>query len=345
MSRIEEAWARASGAAARRLDDRVDSGPVINAPSVSLEDYPQEIGAADIVTDPVDDLRARIQTTTPGIAAPPSVTVSMPVAPPHAPPAAVSVSKAPDLVPAMAPAAPMPVAAPPYTLEQPSASVAPHWNHLRAIDPAWLRKLVIGDAIAPVAAEQYRRLAGAVHDLQVEHGLKTLMVTSAVPGEGKTLTIINLALTLSEACKRRVLLVDADLRRPTVHDVLRLPNTRGLSDVLRAECADLPILQLSEYLSVLPAGRIDSPMALTSERMGALLETLSASFDWVLIDAAPVGFMPEARLLARLTKAILFVIGARSTPHLPSSTPSWTCVARPWTGWNASTTAIRTTPG
>ena len=69
-------------------------------------------------------------------------------------------------------------------------SAAPHWNHLRAIDPAWLRKLVIGDAIAPVAAEQYRRLAGAVHDLQVEHGLKTLMVTSAVPGEGKTLTIV-----------------------------------------------------------------------------------------------------------------------------------------------------------
>ena len=223
--------------------------------------------------------------------------------------------KAPDLAPAIAPAAPVPVAAAPYALERPSGSTASHWNHLRAIDPAWLRKLVIGDAIAPVAAEQYRRLAGAVHDLQVEHGLKTLMVTSAVPGEGKTLTIINLALTLSEACKRRVLLLDADLRRPTVHDVLRLPNTRGLSDVLRADCADLPILQLSDYLSVLPAGRLDSPMALTSERMSTLLDTLSGSFDWVLIDAAPVGFMPEARLLARLTKAVLFVIAARATPH------------------------------
>jgi len=316
MSRIEEAWARASGAAARRLDDRADSGPANHAPSVSLEDFPQEIGAADIVTDPVDALRARIQTTTPDIAAPPSVTVSMPVAPPHAPPPAeVSMPKAPDLAPAIAPAAPVPVAAAPYALERPSGSTASHWNHLRAIDPAWLRKLVIGDAIAPVAAEQYRRLAGAVHDLQVEHGLKTLMVTSAVPGEGKTLTIINLALTLSEACKRRVLLLDADLRRPTVHDVLRLPNTRGLSDVLRADCADLPILQLSDYLSVLPAGRLDSPMALTSDRMRVLLERYAASFDWVLLDAAPVGFMPDAQLLARLTRAVLFVIASHVTPH------------------------------
>ena len=61
------------------------------------------------------------------------------------------------------------------------------------------------------------------------------MVTSAVPNEGKTLTVVNLALTLSESCKRRVLLIDADLRRPFVHQVFRLPNARGLSDVLRSE--------------------------------------------------------------------------------------------------------------
>ena len=69
----------------------------------------------------------------------------------------------------------------------------------------------------PIAVEQYRRLAGAVHDLQIEQGLKTLMVTSAVPNEGKTLTSANLALTLSESCKHRVLLIDADLRRPFIH--------------------------------------------------------------------------------------------------------------------------------
>ena len=141
------------------------------------------------------------------------------------------------------------------------------------------------------------------------------MVTSAVPGEGKTLTIANLALTLSEGCKRRVLLIDADLRRPSVHQVFRLPNEKGLSDVLRSDREEMPLLQVSEYLTVLPAGHLDQPMALTSDRMGALLERSGEEFDWVLVDAAPVGFMPEARLLARLTRAVLFVIAARSTPH------------------------------
>ena len=81
-----------------------------------------------------------------------------------------------------------------------------------------------------MSVEQYRRLAGAVHGLQVDRGLKTLMVTSAVPNEGKTLTVTNLALTLSESYKRRVLLIDADLRRPSVHDLFRIPNTTGLAE-------------------------------------------------------------------------------------------------------------------
>ena len=67
---------------------------------------------------------------------------------------------------------------------------------------------------------------------------------------------------------------------------------------------------------MLPAGHSDQPMAgLTSDRMRVLLERSAATFDWVLLDAAPVGFMPDAQLLARLTRAVLFVIAAHSTPH------------------------------
>lgn len=196
--------------------------------------------------------------------------------------------------------------------------VAPRTGEYRQIGPAPAeleRKLVTSHLAVPIAVEQYRRLAGTLHDLQAEQGLKTLMVTSALPGEGKTLTITNLALTLSEACRRRVLLIDADLRRPAVHTVFGLPNTRGLTDVLRSERGDLPLLQVSEHLAVLPAGSIDQPMALTSDRMRLLLERAAATYDWVLLDAAPVGFMPDAQLLARLTRAVLFVIAANSTPH------------------------------
>ena len=77
------------------------------------------------------------------------------------------------------------------------------------------------------AVEQYRKLAATLHLANVEQELKVIMVTSAVPGDGKTLTAANLALTLSESYRRRVLLVDADLRRPSLYDIFQLPNMVG----------------------------------------------------------------------------------------------------------------------
>jgi capsular exopolysaccharide synthesis family protein len=178
-------------------------------------------------------------------------------------------------------------------------------------------KLILGNNTAPVAVEQYRRLAGTLHDLQAAQGTKVLMVTSAVPREGKTLTVCNLALTLSESYGRRVLLIDADLRRPAVHEVFGISNATGLSDGLRSDASELSLIQLSPHLTVLPAGRPESnPMAgLTSERMRALLEESARAFDWVLLDAPPVGIMPDANLVARLTQGVIYVLAAGSTPH------------------------------
>lgn len=188
---------------------------------------------------------------------------------------------------------------------------------LGPFDAAFEGKLVIGETAPPLCVEQYRRLAAAMHELQQERDLKTLMVTSALPREGKTLTVTNLALTLSNSYARRVLLIDADLRRPSVHDVLNLPNTTGLSEALRSDRVELPLRRVSPMLTVLTAGKADdNPMALlTSERMQRLLEESAARFDWVLLDAPPVGFMPDAGLLAGITQAILFVISAGSTPY------------------------------
>jgi capsular exopolysaccharide synthesis family protein len=185
------------------------------------------------------------------------------------------------------------------------------------LDAALEGRLIVSAATSPVAIEQYRRLAATLHGLQVERGLKRLMVTSSIPAEGKTLTIANLALTLSESYKRRVLLIDADLRRPSVHSVFGLPNLVGLGEGLRSERSQLSLLEVSPYLSILPAGHPDAnPMAkLTSDRMRALLEEAGATFDWVLLDAPPVGLMPDANLLARLTDTVIFVIAAGSTPY------------------------------
>src|SRR6516225_7523082 len=83
-------------------------------------------------------------------------------------------------------------------------------------------KLVVSKEISSISIEQYRRMAAVLQHLQGTRAMKTLMVSSAVPGEGKTLTVTNLALTLSESYRRRILLVDADLRHPSIQEVFRL---------------------------------------------------------------------------------------------------------------------------
>jgi protein-tyrosine kinase len=178
-------------------------------------------------------------------------------------------------------------------------------------------KLVVGSDNSAIFIEQYRRLAATLHDAQLEKGLKTVMVTSAVPREGKTLTVINLALTLSESYARRVLLIDADLRQPSIHQVLGIPNDKGLSDLLRSDHLELSTISVSARLAVLPSGSIrDNPLAgLASARMRAFVEDVATRFDWVLLDAPPVGLLPDAQLIGRMAQAAVFVIRAGVTPY------------------------------
>jgi len=189
-------------------------------------------------------------------------------------------------------------------------------GHLGSLDADLNGKIVGSSNTSPIVVEQYRRLAASLHELQVDTGLKTMMVTSAMPREGKTLTVTNLALTLSQSYRRRVVLIDADLRRPSLHEIFRLPKTAGLSEALRAGTRP-HLLELSPLLSILPAGSLegDPLRALTSTRLPELIEHCSAAFDWVLLDAPPVGLMPDANVLARIAKAVVFVVAAGVTPH------------------------------
>src|SRR5438094_10062765 len=100
-----------------------------------------------------------------------------------------------------------------------------------------VNKLVIGEGADHGVVEQYRRLAAVLHHAQTQRRARSVMIPSAVAAEGKTLTATNLALTLSHSFERRVLLIDADLRRPSVHEVFRLPNDHGLVDNLSRAAA------------------------------------------------------------------------------------------------------------
>jgi capsular exopolysaccharide synthesis family protein len=186
------------------------------------------------------------------------------------------------------------------------------------LDARLTEKIVIDENMSAVSREQYRRLAAVLHDAQSTTGLQVLMVASAVAGEGKTLTASNLALTFSESYQKRVLLIDGDLRRPTLHSVFRLDTTSGLADgLLSTADTKMVVRQVSSRLAVLPAGRPSSdPMAgLTSERMKRLLGEARGAFDWVILDTPPVMLLPDAHLMASMVDGAVLVVRAGSTPH------------------------------
>ncbi len=188
----------------------------------------------------------------------------------------------------------------------------------QGFDPSIVEKIVSTSSAPASSVEQFRRLAGTLHHAQVERNVKVVMVTSALANEGKTLTATNLALTLSESYRREVLLVDGDLRRPTLHEVFRVPNVSGLGDGLKAEAEEkLSVIRISPNLSLLTAGRPDpDPMSgLTSDRMRRVIEEAAARFDWVIIDTPPVGLLPDANLLAAMVDVALLVVKAGSTPY------------------------------
>ena len=183
----------------------------------------------------------------------------------------------------------------------------------RAVDHG-LRARLVNTTSDSVSVEQYRRLAAVLHEAQEQSQLKSVMVTSALPGDGKTLTVVNLALTLSESYGRRVLVIDADLRLPTLHTVLGISNDTGLSEALRGD--PLACVEVAPGLTVLTAGKPGAtPLAgLSSNRMREVLLECEGRFDWVLIDTSPAGVVPDAQVIGRLVGAVLLVIGAGSTP-------------------------------
>ena len=182
-------------------------------------------------------------------------------------------------------------------------------------------KVVVSSIGDPLLIEQFRKMAATLHQMQLDRGIRTVMVASALAGEGKTLTALNLALTLSESYRRRVLLIDADLRRPALHTLLHVSNASGLTDTLHHDQTDrrATVFEVGPRLALLPAGRPSAdPMSLvTSGRMRSLLSSAGQQFEWVVLDTPPVLMLPDAHLLADMVDVALVIAEAGRTPaHL-----------------------------
>ena len=184
-------------------------------------------------------------------------------------------------------------------------------------DPDNMGKLVSTDGFSSAALEQYRKLAASLHYAQSERGLKVIIAASALPDEGKSLTVINTALTLAESYQRRVVLIDADLRRPSIARHFGISPLNGLSDMLKAERdPQVGLVRISERLHVVPAGRPDpDPIrGLTSDVMKRLIAQASAAYDWVIIDTPPVTLLPDANLITSIAGGVLLVVRCGKAP-------------------------------
>jgi capsular exopolysaccharide synthesis family protein len=190
----------------------------------------------------------------------------------------------------------------------------PHAAMAARLDP----HLVAALAPHSLAAEQYRSLRTRIKHSENGRALRTIVITSPAKGDGKSLTAANLALTMAQEFQQRVLLVDADLRRPSVHTLFGVPEGPGLADVLMG-AADLnqALVSLPEqHLTVLPAGAPPSHPAelLGSASMRRVMDTLRTRFDRILIDMPPVEPLADLHVLAPMADGILMIVRAGVTP-------------------------------
>jgi capsular exopolysaccharide synthesis family protein len=179
--------------------------------------------------------------------------------------------------------------------------------------------------------EQFRSLRSRIYQARYEAPLKTILVSSGMPSEGKSFVTANLAMSLARNSVNNILLIDADLRRPTLHKLLGAPHTPGLSEYLAGTADSNAIMQRdmgseaasnsstrsTSNLTFIPSGNCDdnSSELVANHRIEELVATLAPAFDWILIDSPPVLAVTDAVELARAADAVLLVARGARTPY------------------------------
>jgi capsular exopolysaccharide synthesis family protein len=171
-------------------------------------------------------------------------------------------------------------------------------------------RLVAAGEEQSLGAEKFRFLAVRLRQLRQSRPLKKVLITSTIPQEGKSTVAANLACTLARRKQHRTLLLEGDLRRPTVAEKFGFGNVPGLSEWLRGETETMNVYRLEALgLWVLPAGSApENPLELMqSGKLSPLMERLTAAFDWIIIDSPPVLPLADTSIWARLADGVLLV--------------------------------------
>jgi len=201
----------------------------------------------------------------------------------------------------------------PITLEALAARCPRHrWNP----DPQSL--LFVNSHNHMHGTEEFRTLRSRLYQLRDKQPLRTLLIASVMPGEGKTFTTANLAQAIVRQHERRALVIDADLRRAQLHNFFGAPASPGLAEYLLGEADEFSVIQRgpTDNLCLIAGGKpISNPVELLSNgRLKKLLERVTPLFDWILFDSPPAVAVSDASLLADLCDGVLLVVQAGRTP-------------------------------
>ncbi len=175
--------------------------------------------------------------------------------------------------------------------------------------------LIVEKQPKSIPAESYRTLRTNIQYSSFDKEIKRILVTSAEPGEGKSTTAANLAVAFSQD-EKKVLLIDCDLRKPSVHKQFRISNNIGLSDVVMDNSKiKKAINKHNEYLDILPSGKIppNPSELLGSKVMENLLNELQKEYDIIIIDTPPVQAVTDSQILSTKVDGVILVVRAERT--------------------------------
>lgn len=166
-----------------------------------------------------------------------------------------------------------------------------------------------------LSAEAYKTLRTNIEQITSIDNIKTILITSSISGEGKSTVAGNLAISLSKN-NHKVLVIDCDLRRPSLHDKFNIENEYGVGEVLLGDNElKSSIKKIDSRLSVLTAGKIknDTAELFATENMKQLLDEVRITYDYIIIDSAPIIPVADTSVLARVIDAAVLVVRANKS--------------------------------
>ena len=165
--------------------------------------------------------------------------------------------------------------------------------------------------------EQYRMLRTNILSMNSGPPIRSLVITSAIKREGKTITVLNLASVMAPDPEKKIVAIDCDLRQPSVHKLLGAPLQPGLSEFLRGEAETEAVIQKTKIpsLSIVPAGKppANPSELIGSERMLSFIEELKQRFHYLIFDTPPIMAVTDAGVLGALADGVLLVVKTEST--------------------------------